>query len=218
MEKKMVLGIPAGSLLEPALALLKKIGMEVGVEGRNFAAEIKGSNVFSKAIIMRPNDLPQAVETGVVDAAVTGYDMLLETGLEKKLCKIVELQFSKKSRNSTRVVVFGRMDDQDEIFDRQDICVSSEYMRLAKNVFRESDIQFSTGSTEIKVAIKKFGFRYGVGVVESGDSLRDNGLKIIKTILVSPVVLIAQRETTELKILGEMLQGVLDAERFQLVK
>ncbi len=66
--------------------------------------------------------------------------------------------------------------------------------------------------------MKEFGFRYGVGVVETGKSLRDNGLKIVKVITASPVVLIAQKHSTEFEIIGQMLKGALDAELYQLVK
>lgn len=218
MKKNMVLGIPAGSLLDPTLALLKKLGIEITVNGRNFIAEIRGSNIFSRAIIMRPNDLPLAVKTGVADAAINGLDMCMESGLEKELCTVVKLNFSKKSKVPAQVVVFGRSEDLDEMIDSEEVIVSSEYMSLGSTQFKKAKLVFSSGSTEIKVAIKEFGFRYGIGVVESGQSLEDNGLKIIKTIVVSPVVLIAREETEELKTLGQMLEGALTAEFYQLVK
>lgn len=218
MKKNMVLGIPAGSLSKPTLALLQKLGIEVAVNGRNFIAEIRGSNIFSRAIIMRPNDLPLAVKTGVADAAITGLDMCMESGLEKELCQVVKLNFSKKAKVPARVVVFGRKEDCDEIVDSEEVIVSSEYMFLGGTIFKKAKLVFSSGSTEIKVVLKKFGFRYGIGVVESGQSLEDNGLKMIKTIIVSPVVLIAREETEELKTLGQMLEGALAAEFYQLVK
>jgi ATP phosphoribosyltransferase len=218
MRREMILGIPSGSLLEPTLALLKKLGVEVIINGRNFIAKIRGSGIFSASIIMRPNDLPLAVKTGVVDAAITGFDMCLESGLEKEICAIAKLNFSKKSRVPTRVVVFCRQNDSDEVVDSEEVFVSSEYMHLASRIFKKANIVFSSGSTEIKIAIKEFGFRYGIGVVESGKSLEDNGLKIIKTIVVSPVVLIAQEETEEIRTLGQMLEGALTAELHQLVK
>jgi ATP phosphoribosyltransferase len=218
MKKEMILGIPSGSLLEPTLALLKKLGIEIIINGRNFIAEIRGSGIFSKAIIMRPNDLPLAVKMGVVDAAITGLDMCFESELESELSIIAKLNFSKKSRVSAKVVVFCRQDTFDEVIDSEEIAVSSEYMNLASTIFKKAKIVFSSGSTEIKVAIKEFGFRYGIGVVESGKSLADNRLKIIKTIVVSPAVLIARQESKEIKTLGQMLEGALNAENYQLVK
>lgn len=218
MKKIFVLGIPSGSLFDSTVALLRKVGIEVVVNGRNFIAEIRGSDIFSRAIIMRPNDLPLALKNGIVDGIITGLDMCLESGLEKELCMIVELNFSKKSRVPARVVVFCRENDLDEIVDSEEILVSSEYMELARNIFKKSKIVFSTGSTEIKVAIEEFGFRYGVGVVESGKSLKDNNLKIVKVILTTPVIFAVQKESQEFEIFGQMLKGALEAEMFQLVK
>ena len=216
--KKMTLGISSGSLQVATIDLLKKVGITISANGRNFTAKVDGSDLFDKAIIMRPNDLPRAVSMGVVDAALTGFDMLCESGMESEVCVITELQFAKKSRTSTQVVVFGRTDDTEEIVDDIDVSVSSEYMYLARTIFKNACIQFSTGSTEIKVAEKSFGFRYGVGVVESGKSLIDNDLKIIKTILISPVVLIAREDLQSVSFFGDVLYGALDAEKYQLVK
>jgi ATP phosphoribosyltransferase len=216
--KKMTLGISSGSLLKPTLALLNKLGIRVLMNGRNFIAEVRGSNLFSSAIIMRPNDLPLALKNGVVDAIFTGYDMLAESGLGKELCVIQALTYSKKSRLPARVVLFCREDDSDKIEDAENILVSSEYIFLARTVFKKAKIIFSTGSTEIKLAVKKFGFRYGICVTETGKSLEDNGLKILRTLLISPVVFVAREESGEMKIMGEMLAGALSAELYQLVK
>lgn len=91
-------------------------------------------------------------------------------------------------------------------------------MNLAKTVFKKAEIIFSFGGTEAKITEEKFGFRYGIGVVETGKSLRDNALKILKVIMISPVLLIAREETEELALFGQLLRGALDAELFQLVK
>lgn len=216
--KKMILGIPSGSLLQSTLALLNKLGITVLINGRNFVAEIRGSNLFSSAIIMRPNDLPLALRNGVADAIFTGYDFLVESGLDKMLCVIQKLSYSKKSRVPARVVLFCRKRDSGKIKDTKDIYVTSEYMFLASTIFKKAKIIFSSGSTEVKVAKKKLGFKYGICVTETGKSLKDNGLKIIKTILISPVVFVTRKESREIKIFGEILGGTLSAESYQLVK
>jgi len=158
MKKNLVLGIPSGSLFDSTVALLRKVGIEVVVNGRNFMAEIRGSDIFSRAIIMRPNDLPLALKNGIVDGIITGLDMCLESGLEKELCIIIELNFSKKSKVPARVVIFCRENDSDEIVDSEEILVSAEYINLAKTIFKKAQVFFSTGSTEIKVAIEEFGY------------------------------------------------------------
>ena len=80
-SKKSIIGISSGSLNVATVELLKKVGLSIFVDGRNFTGKIAGSDLFDKVVIMRPNDLPRAVEIGVVDIALTGYDMLCEAGL-----------------------------------------------------------------------------------------------------------------------------------------
>jgi len=216
--KKLILGIPAGSLQNSLTKILEAMGLQIMINGRNFIADIRGSELFSKAIIMRPNDLPLALKSNVVDAIVTGQDMLSESGIEQSLCIVKALNFSKKSRVPAKVVVFCRQDDADGIEDTKDINVSSEYPNLARRIFSKANVIFSSGSTEIKVADARFGFRYGVGVTETGRSLVDNGLKIVQTIMVSPAVFVTREKTEEFEIFGELLSGVLLAENYQLVK
>ena len=55
-------------------------------------------------------------------------------------------------------------------------------------------------------------------MVESGKSLRDNNLKIVKVILVTPVIFAVRKESQEFEIFGQMLKGALEAEMYQLVK
>jgi len=216
--EKLTIGLSTGSLKISTLALIEKLGIKFIVNGRNFVADVVGNGLFSKAIFMRPNDLPLALKAGIVDAIITGYDMLAESNLEYSLIIIKRLNFSKESRVPARVIIFCRQEDSDEIFDSEEINVTSEYPNLARRIFRKAGVVFSSGSTEIKVVKEKFGFRYGIGVTETGRSLKDNGLKIIKTILVSPVVFAVRKKTEEFEIFGDMIEGVLLAENYQLVK
>jgi ATP phosphoribosyltransferase len=216
--KKLNLGLPKGTLENPVLALLEKTGMKIIINGRNFVADIYGNEIFSKAIFMRPNDLPLALKAGIVDAIITGNDMLVESGLEKELKVLKQFDFAKKSMSSASVIIFARKDDEGEVVDSEETVFTSEYVEITKRLFPKSKVIFSTGSTEVKVADPRFGFRYGVGVTETGESLRYNGLKIVKTILVSPVVLVVREEIEELNVFGEMLAGALKAEKYQLVK
>lgn len=207
------LGLPSGSLLQPTIELLKKIGVMVHINGRGFIAEIEGSNIFTEAFITRPDRLPRAVASGKIDSAITGWDFVLEKGFQSEVIKVVELNYSKTSRHPVRVVVFSK---KEKIIDQKNISVLSEYPKLTKGIFKKSTIDLSTGTTEADVA---FGiYDYGVGVVETGRSLLDNGLKILKTIIVSPTVLIASYLSEEVKTFGEMLKGVLRAEHYCLLK
>lgn len=215
---KLTIGLSTGSLQTSTVALVEKLGIKFIINGRNFVADVVGNELFSKAIFMRPNDLPLALKAGIVDAIITGYDMLAESNLEDSLIIIKRLNFAKGSRVPARVIIFCGQADSDDVLDSEEINVTSEYPNLARRIFSRANVVFSSGSTEIKVADARFGFDYGIGVTETGRSLKDNGLKTIKTILVSPAVFVVREKTEEFEIFGDMLEGVLLAENYQLVK
>jgi len=206
-------GIPNGSLYEPTLKLLDKVGISILTEGRKFRVEMRGFSNFTEALIMRPQDIPEAVTDGVLDAGICGWDCVMESHLEHNLVKVTELDYSKKSAGPVKVVIFGKAK---KIIDSTDILVTSEYPNLTADYFKRATVRFSHGSTESKVAFGRYD--YGVCVMETGQSIRDNKLNILVTMLVSPTVLIAREETAEMTSFGAMLTGALDADRYVLVK
>jgi len=211
--KKLVLAIPNGSLYTTIMEMLKRAGIVINFSGRSFEAKIYNSNLFDRAILMRPQKIPEAIVRGVADVGITGFDWFTEKDLRKILKVIQKLNFGKISKEAVKIVVFGKAN---KIVDKKSITVSAEYVNLARTVFKNAKIDFSEGSTEIDVSTGVYD--YGVGVCESGQSLRDNGLKILQVIMESPVVLIAKKTTPELKLLGEILNGTLDAEKRSLIK
>jgi len=211
--KKLVLGLPNGSLFEPTITLFKRVGITIRVRGRNFMADIRGAGLFEKALIMRPQDIPEAIVDGVIDAGICGWDCVVEAGLEGKILRIVELPYGKNSKSPVQVVAFGK---SERLIDEAGILVAAEYPRLAKRVFKEAGIRFSHGTTEAKVAYGRYD--YGVGVVETGRSLADNGLNIVATLLVSPTVLVAKEKSLEIECFGQFLKGGLEAENYRLLK
>ncbi|MFZ2970421.1 MAG: ATP phosphoribosyltransferase, partial [Minisyncoccia bacterium] len=207
------IGIPNGSLYEKTIKLFKKLGIEIIANGRSFEAEIIGEKIFERALIMRPQSIPMAIMQGVIDCGICGWDCVIESGTEEKLVKIVELNYSKKSNDPVKVVVFGR---KNTLEDNENIAVSSEYPNITKKLFKKARIDFSYGTTEAQVVAGMFD--YGVCITETGISLRDNDLYILKTLLVSPTVLISRENLPEILTLGKLIKGALRSEEYQLVK
>ena len=209
----MTLGLPNGSLFEPTIQLLRRVGITVSLNGRSFFATIQGTTIFSQVLIMRPQDIPEAITDGVIDTGICGWDCVIEAGLENAVCKIVDLPYGRSSRGSVRIVIFGKTK---KLFDEEGVLVTAEYVNIAKKFFRHAAVRFSHGTTEAKVAYGKY--RYGVGVVESGKSLTDNGLGILKVLLVSPTVMISREKIPKLEYFGRLLEAGLAGENFRLLK
>lgn len=212
-SKSVALAIPNGSLFEKTFSLLKKAGATFQFGKRQFETEVEGLGNFDRIIIMRPQAIPLSVKRGIAAAGICGWDCVVESGLEKTLELVTELQYSKATSSPVRVVVFGK---NEKLVDSSRTRVLTEYPNLAKRVFKKALLDFSHGSTEIQILSGAYDF--GVGITETGESLRVNDLKIVKTILISPTVVVARKTTPEIKLFGEILKGAIDAEKYQLIK
>jgi len=216
--KKYILGLPnpKSSLFEPTIELLKKIGITIRYNGRSFEAEVKGVEIFGKAYLMRPQDIPNAIAKGFLNCGICGWDCVVESSLEKKLAKISELNYGKKLAKPVKIIAFSK--NFSTLKKSERTTVTTEYPNITRAAFKgvpHENIDFSYGTTEAKVAAGMYD--YGVCVTESGKSLIDNNLRIVKVLLVSPTVFMAKATRPELKSFGQLLEGALYAEKFQLV-
>lgn len=196
----LTLGIPNGSLYESTICLLNRVGLKVEAEGRKFEIKISGPSIFSRALIMRPQDIPEAILDGTIHAGICGWDCVVESNLKGNILKVAELDYSKRTKGPVKIVVFGKKELEDE----SHILVTSEYPNLARQIFKKAVIKFSHGSTEVKVSHGKYDF--GIGVTETGESLKQNSLKILKVLLESPTVLVAANGYPEIKLFGDLLK------------
>ncbi|MFA5925638.1 MAG: ATP phosphoribosyltransferase [Parcubacteria group bacterium] len=216
--QKFVLGIPnpGSSLFDSTVQLFNKIGVQVAYNGRAFEGEIEGVDIFGKACLMRPQDIPNAISKGTLDCGICGWDCVVESGLENKLVKISELNYGKKLTKPVRIVAFSRKFST--LKENESITVTTEYPNITRAAFKnipQENIDFSYGTTEAKVAAGMYD--YGVCVTEGGKSLIDNNLQIVRVLLVSPTVFMAKLEAPELESFGKMLEGALLAKKLQLI-
>jgi len=210
--------LPNGSLKKPTFGHMSKAGMEVIENPRSFRAEIHGIELFDKVNLMRPMDIPEALARGIIDCGICGLDWVVEyqLGLEKlgiqapPIIKLAEFNYSRKSRQPVKVVMFGR-EDSPPIGPMEDARrISSEYPNITEQKYPYESIHFSHGTTEAKVVSGLFD--YGVCVTETGSTIEANGLKIVDTLLVSPTVLIARERLPKLILFGRLIEGALIAE------
>lgn len=211
--KRLRIALPSGSLFEATLNLLARIGIIVKFGNREFMVRVENDDLAITFILDRPQDIPLGIIREDYDAGICGWDCVVESGLEAILVLISELAYAKKSRRIAEVVIFGKAT---QLIDAENIVVATEFMKLARAYFKKAQLILSHGCTESKVLYG--GYHFGICITETGESLKANGLKIIKTILRSPTVLVAKEETLEIKIFGEILCGALVAEKRVILK
>ena len=142
-------------------------------------------------MLVRAQEMARYVETGALDAGITGRDWVFETG--SKVAEIGELMYSKQSLAPVRWVLAVPEDGpMQSVKDLAGKVIATEVVNLTKQYLArnqvEARVEFSWGATEVKVPQLADAI---VEVTETGSSLRANHLRIVDTILESRTVFIA---------------------------
>ena len=77
-KKTLRLAIPNGSLQEPTVDLFCRAGYNMKVGTRSYYPRIADAEI--ECLLVRPQEQPRYIQDGLIDAGVTGYDWIRETG------------------------------------------------------------------------------------------------------------------------------------------
>lgn len=86
------LGLPKGSLQEATLQLFARAGWRITVNSRSYFPSIDDPEI--ECLMVRAQEMPRYVQTGALDAGITGRDWVLETGAD--VTEVAELVYSKQ--------------------------------------------------------------------------------------------------------------------------
>lgn len=221
------IAIPKGSLEEGTFNLFKQANLTIRRRNdRDYNLSIDDPRI-TEAFLLRPREVANYVSEGEFDLGVTGVDWVKETEVVVK--EVADLVFSRGGWNPIKIVLATNMDNP--VNDVRDISpkdrVATEYPNLTRRYFeklgkKEIRIRLSEGATEIKVPRLA---EYLVDVTETGRTLRENGKKILDTILVSSTKLIANIDSWNnpekrraINEIAELLMGVVRARDRVLIK
>ncbi len=186
---KLRLGIPKGSLQEATLQLFARAGLNVYTSPRSYFAATDDPQI--ECMLIRAQEMARYVEHGVLDAGLTGYDWVVESGLD--VVKVADLVYAKQSRGKVRwVLAVPEESDYRRPEDLANCIIATELVSVTRRYFAERDIpvsvEFSWGATEVKPPMLADAI---VEVTETGSSLRANRLRILETVLESNTQVIA---------------------------
>jgi ATP phosphoribosyltransferase len=192
--KKLKFGIPKGSLQQATVNLFEKSGWKINVNnGRSYFPDINDDAI--ECTICRAQEMSRYVESGTIDAGLTGKDWIEEN--ESDVFVVDDLIYSKVSQKPARWVLAVAADSPiKELGDLQGKKISTELTNFTRRYFKERGIEvqveFSWGATEAKVVS---GLADAiVEVTETGSTLKAHGLKIIHELMTSNTQLIANKE------------------------
>lgn len=183
------LGIPKGSLQDASVQLFAKAGWRISINTRSYFPGIDDPEI--ECMLVRAQEMARYVETGALDAGITGRDWVVETDAD--VAEIGELLYSKQSLAPVRWVLAVPEDGPlQSVKDLEGKVIATEVVNLTKKYLARhgvsARVEFSWGATEVKVPQLADAI---VEVTETGSSLRANRLRIVDTVLESRTVFIA---------------------------
>jgi len=212
------LGLPKGSLEVATVALFKKSGWKITTSSRSYFPSIDDDTL--RVSLARPQEMSRYVESGTLDAGITGKDWTQEN--ESDVHVVAEMIYSKATFKPTRWVLAVPHDSPiTKVEQLKGKRIATEMVKFTKRYFAERNIpvhvEFSWGATEAKAAEGLVDAI--VEVTETGATIRAHGLKIIAELLESCPQLIANKtawkdpwKKAKIEQIQLLLQGALSAE------
>jgi ATP phosphoribosyltransferase len=216
MELK--LGLPKGSLEKATIELFKKSGWKITGMDRSYFPS--ADDPALRCNVCRPQEMSRYVESGSLDAGITGKDWVMENASDVHV--VAELVYSKVSFRPVRWVLAVPQDSSiRKIEDLKGKKLATEMVNFTRRYFSERDIpvdvEFSWGATEAKAAEGLVDAI--VEVTETGSTIRAHGLRIVAELLESSPQLIANKKAwvdpwkrEKIEQIRLLLQGALSAE------
>ena len=184
----MRLAISKGRILEDALSMLQKSGVKC-----NGSPLLSRKLIFStnkrnlEIIVVRASDVPLYIESGKVDLGIVGKDTLLEANKNNHF-RLLDLNIA-----NCKLIVAAK----NKIKLKNNIKVASKYPNITKKFFHEKGFQCSEmklyGSIELAAVLNMVDVI--VDLVETGRTLKENGLKEIDLIHKISSVLIVNKSS-----------------------
>jgi ATP phosphoribosyltransferase len=209
VEKLRIL-IPKGRIFDNIALLFSSAGFPINLADRTYRPTIKADWLDAK--IMKPQNVGSLLELGRHDAGFTGLDWLEESGADVE--KVMDLGFDK-----VRIVSAVPKDfDTSDLKERR-LTVATEYVNIADKWLSAQNYNYhilrTYGATEV---FPPDDADMIIDNTSSGQTLKDNGLKITGTLLESSTYFVASKAALanpekrgRIQELAMLFQAVLDA-------
>jgi ATP phosphoribosyltransferase len=210
-SERIAIALPKGRLFPAALSVFARIGIadvETLADTRRLTFDDTGRSL--RFLALKPVDIPVYVEHGAADLGIVGKDLLLEQG--RDVYEPLDLGFG-----ACRLVVAepARLRLIDDPAAWSSLRVATKYPRLTERHFSQKGIQVEivplAGSIELAPAMGLA--ERIVDLVDSGRTLRENGLVEVEEILQSSARLIVNRAS--LKTRYGTIQTLIESLRSQ---
>ena len=187
------IALPKGRLGEKVYGMFEKAGFPCpGILEENRKLIFENLDAGLRFFWVKPSDVPIYIERGAADIGVAGKDILLE--YEPNVYEILDLKVGK-----CRMAVAAKKNFRDDL--SATLRVATKFSSIARSYYaslgRDIDIIHLNGSIEIAPILGLSDVI--VDIVETGTTLKENGLEVVETILPISARLIVNKASYEFK-------------------
>jgi len=214
MEDKMKylnIALSKGRLAELSTSFFEKAGINVeGLRNESRKLIITDNASFVRFFLVKPSDVPTYVEYGAADIGICGRDTLLEEG--RDLYEVIDLGFGK-----CQMCVAGPKELVGKLDQIPNKRVGTKYPNVTKDYFehvRHESVEIIKLSGSVELAPLVGLSEIIVDIVESGKTLKENGLVVLDTICDISARMIVNK--VSMKIERVRITNILDSIRDQL--
>ena len=179
-ERYLTFALGKGRLASKTLELLERIGITCEEMKDKCSRKLIFVNeeLRLKFFLAKGPDIPTYVEYGAADIGVVGSDTIMEEN--RRIYEVLDLGFGK-----CRMCVCGREDAAELLRHHEMIRVATKYPNIAKDYFfnkkhQTVDIIKLNGSIELGPIVGLSDVI--VDIVETGSTLRENGLQVLEEV------------------------------------
>ena len=195
--KYITIALAKGRLAKQTLALLEQTGITCEEMKDKDTRKLIFINeeLKLKFFLSKTSDVPTYVEYGAADLGVVGSDTIMEEG--RKVLEVLDLGLGK-----CNMCVAGPASAKELLHNNQVIRVASKYPAIAKNYFYNQkhqtvEIVKLNGSVELARIVGLS--EVIVDIVETGSTLKANGLEVLETICPLSARVIVNEESMKLQ-------------------
>ncbi|HJA71356.1 MAG TPA: ATP phosphoribosyltransferase [Candidatus Lachnoclostridium stercoravium] len=176
----LTIALAKGRLADKTMALFEKIGITCEEMKDKSSRKLIFSNeeLGLRFFLAKASDVPTYVEYGAADIGVVGKDTILEEG--RKLYEVIDLGYGR-----CRMCVCGPESARELLNHHELIRVATKYPNIAKDYFYNKkhqtvEIIKLNGSIELAPIVGLS--EVIVDIVETGSTLRENGLSVLEEV------------------------------------
>lgn len=196
-----------GRLADKTMELLEQMGITCDEMKENSRKLIfTNEELKLKFFLSKASDVPTYVESGTADIGIVGKDTLLEEG--RNLYEVLDLKMGK-----CRFAVAGYKEIQDKLDNSMDLVVATKYPNIAKEYFYQKkhqtiEIVKLHGSVELAPIVGLSDVI--VDIVETGSTLKANGLEVLADICPVSARVVVNRVSMKLQHerIAEIIEGL----------